>query len=422
MDRIHIRGGGRLEGEVTVAGAKNAALPIMAACLLTDRPCVIDNVPALMDIRTMGRLLGHLGAGWGADPWAGGGLTLTARDLVTDDAPYQLVKTMRASVLVLGPLLARQGRARVSYPGGCAIGPRPIDLHLKALEKMGVSIDLKDGYVHARADRLRGAEITFDKVTVTGTENIVMAATLAEGRTVIRNAAREPEVADLCRALAKMGARIEGAGQDEIAVDGVRTLDGFEHSVMPDRIEAGTYLAAAAITGSRVVLKRAPLGCLDAVTAKFREAGVRVEARGDELEVDARGARLSAVDLTTAPYPGFPTDMQAQFLAVMSLAEGTSVINETIFENRFMHVPELMRLGADVAVDGHRAVVRGVGGLRGAPLMATDLRASASLIVAGLAAQGETVVRRVYHLDRGYERLDQKLAGLGAEIWRERDE
>ncbi len=421
MDRIVVRGGLRLKGEVPISGAKNAALPIMAASLLTDKPCLLKGVPDLMDVRTMGRLLGHLGVVRSRDPWAET-LTLEARNLASTEAPYEMVKTMRASVLVLGPLIARERRARVSLPGGCAIGARPINLHLKALAEMGVDIDIRGGYVIAAAERLKGSEITFDRVTVTGTENLVMAACLAEGRTVLRNAAREPEVVDLCLALKGMGARIEGIGTDCLKVEGVERLNGFEHTIMPDRIETGTYIAAAAITASRLELVGAQPEALGAMTTKFREIGVDIKADGIRLIVDATSGPLKAADCETAPYPGFPTDMQAQFMAVMCLAKGTSVIRETIFENRFMHVQELNRLGADIRVEGHQAVVQGVDKLSGAPVMATDLRASACLILAGLAAESQTVVRRVYHIDRGYERIARKLSAVGAEIWRERDD
>ncbi len=395
----------------------------MAACLLTDQPCTLRNLPSLMDIETMGRLLGVMGVTRAAASLEGeeptGTLVIHAAELTSTEAPYDLVRTMRASVLVLGPLVARTGRARVSLPGGCAIGARPINLHLKGLEALGVDIELDEGYVNARAERLEGGDYTFDKVTVTGTENLVMAASLAEGRTVLRNCAREPEVVDLCRVLRSMGAVIEGDGTHTITIDGVERLSGFDHQIMPDRIEAGTWLAAAAATGSRLTLTRARPETMAAVIAKFKEAGADIEAGEDELTVDCTAGRLIAADCDTAPYPGFPTDMQAQFMAAMCLAEGASVITETIFENRFMHVPELARMGADIQVQGNRAVVKGVASLSGAPVMATDLRASASLIVAGLAAQGQTVIRRVYHLDRGYERIARKLSAVGADIRRE---
>jgi len=421
LDRIVIEGGRPLSGQIPISGAKNAALPILACCLLTDKPCRLSGLPDLMDIRTMVRLLGHMGVAIEPRPPTET-TSLDAAGLSRPEAPYELVKTMRASVLVLGPLVGRFHRARVSLPGGCAIGARPINLHLKALAQMGAAIELDGGYVVVNGGRLRGADITFDRVTVTGTENLIMAASLAEGRTVLRNAAREPEVLDLCRALSGMGARIQGAGSDEIIIEGVAELAGLEHRVMPDRIETGTYLAAAAVTGSRLTLTGAWPETLEAVTAKFKEAGVVIEAEADRLTVDGSSGRLRATDCQTAPFPGFPTDMQAQFMAAMCLAQGTSIITETIFENRFMHVSELNRLGADIQVEGSQAVVRGVRRLSGAPVMATDLRASASLVLAGLAAQGQTTVRRVYHLDRGYERICRKLAAVGARIRRERDE
>lgn len=420
MDLIKINGGKPLSGEIEISGAKNAALPIMAACLLTDQPVQLTGVPDLRDIDTMGRLLGQLGAAWGRDPFAGT-MDLQAAEIKSAEAHYKLVKTMRASVLVLGPLVARHGWARVSLPGGCAIGARPINLHLDALEKMGAQITLQGGYVHAACPKLQGADVFFDRVTVTGTENIVMAAALAQGRTIIRNAAREPEVTDLCRALISMGAVIEGLGTDVLTVDGVDSLGPLNYRIMPDRIETGTYLAAAAATKSKLTLTGCRPDSMDAVLDKFRDAGVKITAQGDRLLIDAANGPLQARDCRTRPYPGFPTDMQAQFMAAMCLARGTSVINETIFENRFMHVPELLRMGADIQVEGSRAVIKGAAGLSGAPVMATDLRASASLVVAGLAAEGETVIRRVYHLDRGYQRMEEKLSAVGADIWREKE-
>ena len=424
MDRIIIKGGQRLSGQVPISGAKNSALPIMAASLLTDQPCTLRGVPDLRDIKTMGRLLEILGvdrkpAGQGQPD---GSMTLQTSATDLCEAPYNQVKTMRASVLVLGPLVARRGWARVSLPGGCAIGARPINLHLKGLAQMGGRVELSGGYIFVQADRLKGAKITFERVSVTGTENLIMAAALAEGRSVLANAAQEPEVVDLCQALASMGARIEGAGTDRIVIEGVERLAGFDHRVMPDRIETGTYLIAAAITGSRLTLTGTRPQTLAAVSDKLGQAGVEISAEADRIVVDATNQPLAAVDCRTAPYPGFPTDMQAQFMALMCLARGTSVITETIFENRFMHVSELLRLGAKIQLDGRQAVVKGVGRLSGAPVMATDLRASASLIVAGLAAAGETVVRRVYHLDRGYEALERKLSAVGAIIRREKDE
>jgi len=422
VDKIVIQGGLPLSGRVPISGAKNAALPIMAAALLTDRPCTLRAVPGLMDVRTMARLLAHLGVEVEPEMARAETVQLKNGNLKRVEAPYELVKTMRASILVLGPLLARHRQARVSLPGGCAIGARPINLHLKGLEAMGAAITLVQGYVQADCQRLQGVDYTFDRVTVTGTENLIMAACLARGRTTLRNAAREPEVVDLCQALRAMGAEIQGDGTAVVEVQGREDLDGYDHRVMPDRIETGTYLAAAALTGSRLELTQARPHTLDAVAAKFKEAGVGIEAQGETLLVDGSGGRLEAVDCTTAPYPGFPTDMQAQLMAAMCLAQGTSVIKETIFENRFMHVQELARLGADILVDGNRAVVRGVDHLSGAPLMATDLRASACLVLAGLAARGETVVRRVYHLDRGYEGIVTKLSAVGARISREKDD
>ena len=422
MDRIVIKGGRGLRGEIPISGAKNACLPIMTASLLTDETCTLRGVPQLMDVRTMARLLAHLGVEVGPEMARAETVSLRDGNPATVEAPYELVKTMRASVLVLGPLVARHRKARVSLPGGCAIGARPINLHLKGLAAMGARIELEGGYVEASARRLEGTDFTFDQVTVTGTENLVMAAVLARGRTVLRNAAREPEVGDLCRTLLKMGARIEGLDTATLTIDGVDDLGGFDHRVMPDRIETGTYLAAAAITGSDLTLTGARPETLDAVTAKLREAGAKIETGPDRLRIRALGSPLRAVDCATAPYPGFPTDMQAQLMAALAVARGTSVIKESIFENRFMHVQELARLGADIRVDGNEAVVRGVDHLSGAPVMATDLRASACLIVAGLAARGETVIRRVYHLDRGYEKIVRKLSAAGAEIWREKDE
>lgn len=416
MDKIVIVGGTPLRGEVSISGAKNAALPILAATLLAPGRHQLTNVPNLADIRTAQKLLANLGARF--SPLAEG-LEVDTTELTGHEAPYDLVKTMRAAVLVLGPLVARLGRARVSLPGGCAIGARPIDLHLKGLQEMGVKISLQSGYVEASVKRLEGAQIVLDFPTVTGTENLLMAATLARGRTVIKNAAQEPEVADLARFLTAMGARIEGIGTDMLTIHGVKELRPAAYRIMPDRIEAGTYLAAIAITRGEGVIRQAPVEHMTAVLEKFTEAGVKIRVEKDTLRVKASGP-LTGVDVKTMPYPGFPTDMQAQFMAVMTLARGVSVITETIFEQRFMHVSELRRLGADIIVSGNQAVVRGVKSLQGAPVMATDLRASASLVLAGLGAQGTTEVHRVYHLDRGYERLEQKLAALGARIWREK--
>jgi len=419
MDKLRIRGGVPLEGEVYVSGAKNAALPIMCAALLTAEPLALGNVPQLMDVRTMAKLLRQMGVE--ASPLADGRMTLRAARITDPTAPYDLVKTMRASVLVLGALLARGGRARVSLPGGCAIGLRPVDQHVKGLQAMGAAITIEHGYMNAAArspDRgLHGARIVMDMVTVTGTENLLMAATLAEGTTLIENAAREPEVVDLARCLVAMGARIEGAGSDVIRVQGVRSLRGAEHTVMPDRIETGTYLAAAAATGGRIRLHGAAPETLDATLEKLREAGARIRINGSTVELEG-GERPRAVSVRTAPYPGFATDMQAQFMALAAIAQGSAVITETIFENRFMHALELQRLGADIAIQGNSAVVRGVERLQGASVMATDLRASAGLVVAGLVADGETIVERIYHLDRGYEALERKLSGLGARVAR----
>lgn len=416
MDKIVISGGIPLQGEVLISGAKNAALPILAATLLAPGSHTLTNIPNLADIRTAKKLLANLGAAFSDGPE---GLGVNTSELVSFEAPYDLVKTMRAAVLVLGPLVARLGQARVSLPGGCAIGARPINLHLKGLEEMGVKVTLAHGYVEASVKRLDGAEIILDFPTVTGTENLLMAATLARGRTVIKNAAQEPEVSDLARFLQAMGAKIEGIGTDVLTIQGVKELKPATYRVMSDRIEAGTYLAAAAITRGELTIRQAPVEHLTAVIDKFLEAGVRIKIEGDNLKVKP-GTQLSGVDVKTMPYPGFPTDMQAQFMATMALARGVSVITETIFEKRFMHVSELRRLGADIVVSGNQAVVRGAKSLQGAPVMATDLRASASLILAGLGAQGQTEVHRVYHLDRGYESIEQKLSALGAKIWREK--
>jgi len=414
LDKLKIRGGRRLEGEIRVSGAKNATLPILCAALLTERALTLSNVPRLMDVRTMSRLLAQMGVEVSDNSET---LELRAANVGNPEAPYELVKTMRASVLVLGPLLARCGRARVSLPGGCAIGSRPVDQHLKGLQAMGATIEVEHGYMEARAQRLRGARIVMDMVTVTGTENLMLAATLAEGTTLIENAAREPEVVDLARCLVAMGAKIEGAGGDVIRIDGVRSLGGAEHRVMPDRIETGTYLAAAAATGGDIRLVGARPDLLDAVLEKLRETGAHVETGEDWIALRTNGA-LNAVSVRTAPYPAFPTDMQAQFMALNSIARGTALMTETIFENRFMHVQELKRLGAEIEVEGNTAVVKGVPHLDGATVMATDLRASASLVIAGLVAQGETLVDRIYHLDRGYETLEAKLGALGARIER----
>ena len=428
MDKIVIEGGEPLKGEVTISGAKNAALPIMAATLLAPGEHCLINVPPLADIRTTKRLLGEMGVTFqegeappveaGGVPWEAPPLRVNTSSLSGWEASYDLVKTMRASVLVLGPLVARERQARVSMPGGCAIGARPINLHLKGLEAMGVKISLQQGYVEADARRLKGADILFETPTVTGTENLMMAATLAKGTTRIKNAAMEPEVGDLARFLVSMGARIEGIETDILTIYGVKELHPSTYTIMSDRIEAGTYLAAAAITKGEVTLVNAPISHLTAIMGKFTEAGVPLTVEPGRLMVHPGGS-LTGVDIRTLPYPGFPTDMQAQFMALMSLARGASVITETIFENRFMHVSELRRLGADINVSGNLAVVRGRRQLQGAPVMATDLRASASLVIAALAAQGMTEVLRVYHLDRGYANLVEKLSALGARIRRE---
>ncbi|HEY3595353.1 MAG TPA: UDP-N-acetylglucosamine 1-carboxyvinyltransferase [Polyangiaceae bacterium] len=415
MDVIKIRGGKRLAGTVDVSGAKNAALPILCATLLSDGASLLRNVPALRDIETTAALLRFLGRGCEV---AAPEVRVAAGSDVRPEAPYELVKQMRASVLVLGPLLARFGRAKVSLPGGCAIGARPIDQHLKGLEAMGATIRLVHGYVEAECPRLRGAEICFDLPTVTGTENLMMAAALAKGRTTLVNSAREPEVEELGRVLNKMGAHIEGAGTDVIRIEGRDELSPFDHAIIADRIEAGTFMVAAAATKGDVLIRHAPLEALEPVVMKLRLAGATVEREGDGVRV-AIDRRPRAVDITTAPHPGFPTDMQAQWMVLMCTAEGESVITETVFENRFMHVPELVRMGADISVRGNTAIVNGNPSLFAASVMATDLRASASLVIAGLiAAEGETEVRRVYHLDRGYERIEKKLAGLGADVVR----
>jgi UDP-N-acetylglucosamine 1-carboxyvinyltransferase len=415
VDKLVIDGGRPLRGAVRVSGAKNAALPLMAATLLADEPLVLGNVPNLVDVRTMGRILRHMGVevagGAGAD------LTLAAGRIARPEAPYDLVRTMRASVVVLGPLLARLGRARVSLPGGCAIGPRPINLHLSGLEKLGARIRLDQGYVEAEADRLRGARITFDIQTVTGTENLMMAATLAEGTTVLENAACEPEVEDLATLLNGMGAQVDGAGTRTITIQGTDRLHGATHRTIPDRIEAGTYAVAAAISGGEVTIHDCRPEHLKAVLAKIEEAGALVEYEPDRLRVSAP-ERLKAVDVRTQPFPGFATDMQAQLMALMAVAEGRSVIIESVFENRFMHANELSRMGANITISGNTAVLQGVRSLAGAPVMATDLRASACLVLAGLAARGTTTVTRIYHLDRGYERMETKLTALGADIRR----
>ncbi|WNK21403.1 UDP-N-acetylglucosamine 1-carboxyvinyltransferase [Halomonas piscis] len=417
MDKLIITGNGSVDGEVWASGAKNAALPILCASLLADGPVVIGNLPHLQDITTTLELLGRMGV----EPVMGEKLSIQLDgSQVTDcHAPYELVKKMRASILVLGPLLAHFGHADVSLPGGCAIGSRPVDLHIQGLEAMGAEIRVEGGYIRARVDgRLRGATIFFDTVTVTGTENLLMAATLAEGTTVLENAAREPEISDLAECLIRMGADIRGHGTDTITVEGVARLHGCEHDVMPDRIETGTFLVAAAMTGGRVKVTRTRADILEAVLAKLEEAGAEVACGADWISLDMHGRRPRAVNIRTAPYPAFPTDMQAQFVAMNAVAEGSSRVVETIFENRFMHVQELNRMGADIALEGNTALITGVESLSGAPVMATDLRASASLVIAAMMADGETQVDRIYHIDRGYECIEEKLQQLGARIRR----
>jgi UDP-N-acetylglucosamine 1-carboxyvinyltransferase len=427
MDRICIRGGRPLAGSIPISGAKNAALPLMAASLLTDEPLVLTNLPHLMDISTLATLLGQLGTeitmdGTAPDGQAGHVVRLRTPRIQNGTAPYDLVRKMRASVLVLGPLVARHGEARVSLPGGCAIGTRPIDLHLSGLEQLGAKIELDQGYVHARApDGLKGGRIVFPKVSVGATENLLMAASLAEGETVLVNAAREPEVTDLARCLIAMGAEIDGLGSDTLTIRGAPSLSGTTHAVIPDRIETGTYAMAAAITGGDVELTGAEPAIVTAMMETMGKAGVEFAATDGGIRVSRRNGPLVGTDVMTEPYPGFPTDLQAQFMALMCVAQGAAMITETIFENRFMHVPELMRMGANITVHSASVLVRGVPRLTGAPVMATDLRASVSLVLAGLAAEGETTLNRVYHLDRGYERLEEKLAACGADIERIRD-
>ena len=415
MEQLIIRGGKPLKGEVTISGSKNAALPIITASLLSPGVHQITNVPELRDVATMGRLIGHMG---GLTGYREGIITLDTGRLRTPEAPYEMVKTMRASVLVLGPLVARFGKARVSLPGGCAIGGRPIDQHIKGLEKMGAKITLESGYVIARARQLKGTKIYFDMATVTGTENIMMAATLAKGTTILENSAREPEVKDLADCLISMGAKIKGAGESVVEITGVDSLIPIaNYSVIPDRIETGTFMAIAGATGGDIVIKNCRINHLDAVVMKLKDAGLRFDETKKGLRVIGP-KRPQAGSITTLPYPGFPTDMQAQFMALMTIAGGTSIIHESIFENRFMHVAELRRMGADISIDGGTAAVKGVERLTGAPVMATDLRASASLIVAALCAKGESTIQRIYHLDRGYERIDDKLRKLGADVKR----
>ena len=423
MDKLVIEGGLALQGAVAISGAKNAALPLMCAALLTAEPLTLERLPRLNDVRTMEKLLAQMGVGVQGERagdsmgLAADRVTLSAAAIDWPLAPYEMVKTMRASILVLGPLLARCREARVSMPGGCGIGQRPVDQHIKGLVAMGAEIDLENGYISARCSRLAGTRFVFDVVTVTGTENLMMAATLATGTTVLENAAREPEIVDLAECLVAMGARITGAGADRIVIEGVPALHGATHRIMPDRIETGTFLAAVAASGGDALLRGARGETLEAVIDKLREAGAAIDADGDGLRV-RRAGPLHATSLRTSPYPGFPTDMQAQLMAVAACAEGTSVITETIFENRMMHVQELVRLGASIDVEGNTAVVKGVPRLAGATVMATDLRASACLVIAGLMAEGTTTIDRIYHLDRGYERIEEKLSGLGARITR----
>ena len=417
MDYFQIRGGTPLQGRIPISGAKNAALPILAATLLTDKVSTLSNVPHLNDITTMVELLGALGADVSMDESMA--LKVSAAQLNNQRAPYALVKTMRASILVMGPLLARFGRAEVSFPGGCAIGSRPVDLHLKGFEAMGAHIDVRDGYIVATTDNgLKGCDFTFDTVTVGGTENLLMAAVLAEGRTVLRNAAREPEITDLVAFLRGMGADIEGDDTSTLAISGVSQLGASHYSIMPDRIEAGTFLVAAAATRGCITVENASAEHLGIVLKKLRDAGVNIVVEGDSITADMTEGQLTAVDLTTAPYPGFPTDMQAQFTAMNVVAEGVGRITETIFENRLMQAHEMSRMGANITVDGHSVIIRGKSSIDGAPVMASDLRASASLVIAGLAAKGETHVDRIYHIDRGYERIEEKLQAVGADIVR----
>ena len=416
MDKLEVIGGARLSGEVRISGAKNAALPILAASLLAEEPVVLENVPSLNDVTTTVRLLRRIGLD--IDFNGHSRIGVSPSKIERFEAPYDLVKTMRASVLVLGPLLGRYGRADVSLPGGCAIGARPVNLHVAGLRALGADIGIENGNIRARASRLRGARIVLDTVTVTGTENLMMAAALARGESVIENAAREPEIVDLAEFLVRLGAVIEGAGTNTIHIQGVDNLGGARHTVLPDRIESGTYLVAGAITGGRIRINRTRPNHLDAVVAKLVEAGAFIRSGADWIALDMQGERPRAVDLRTSPYPGFPTDMQAQFCALNAIATGAGVITETVFENRFTHALELQRMGADLSVEGNTVISRGVADLTGAPVMATDLRASASLVLAGLAASGRTVIDRIYHIDRGYERIEEKLSQLGGRIRR----
>ncbi len=416
MNKLMINGGVTLNGDVRISGAKNAVLPILAATLLAEGPATIENVPHLHDVTTTVELLGCMGVTVSIDEKLS--VEVDCSSIENYTAPYHLVKTMRSSILVLGPLLARYGVAEVSLPGGCAIGSRPVDLHIKGLRDMGAEIEVSNGYIHAKASRLKGARLVMDIVTVTGTENLMMAAALADGTTIIENAAREPEVVDLADFINAMGGKVSGAGTDTITIEGVEKLTGTRYRVLPDRIETGTYLVAAAITGGSIMVKDTAPHLLDAVTEKLREAGAKIETGKDWISLDMEGRRPKAVSVRTAPYPAFPTDMQAQFVALNSIAEGTATVVETVFENRFMHVQELKRMGADIEIEGNAAIIRGVKGLTGAPVMATDLRASASLIIAALVATGETEVQRIYHIDRGYENIEEKLSLLGAKIRR----
>jgi len=416
MNKLMINGGVRLKGEIRISGAKNAVLPILAATLLADGPATIENVPHLHDVTTTVELLGCMGVMVSIDEKLS--VEVDSSTIKNYTAPYHLVKTMRSSILVLGPLLARFGEAEVSLPGGCAIGSRPVDLHIKGLQDMGAEIDVSNGYIHAKAKRLKGARLVMDIVTVTGTENLMMAAALADGTTILENAAREPEVVDLANFIIAMGGKISGAGTDTIVIEGVEKLHGTRYRVLPDRIETGTYLVAAAITGGSIKVKDTAPRLLDAVIEKLREAGAKIEVGDDWISLDMEGRRPKAVSIRTAPYPAFPTDMQAQFVALNTIAEGTATVVETVFENRFMHVQELKRMGADIEIEGNTAIIRGTDKLTSAPVMATDLRASASLIIAGLVASGETEVQRIYHIDRGYENIEEKLSLLGAKIRR----
>ena len=416
MDKLVITGSPPLQGEVRISGAKNAALPIIASTLLADGPMRVSNVPHLQDVTTTIGLLGRMGVGITIDERMG--IEIDTTSIKSFSAPYELVKVMRASILVLGPLLSKYGEAEVSLPGGCAIGSRPVNLHIDGLRAMGAEISVERGYIEARAKRLRGTRLVMDMITVTGTENLMMAATLAEGETLIENAAREPEVVDLANCLNKMGARISGAGSDTIRIEGVENLKATDYKVMPDRIETGTFLVAAAVSRGRIKVRDTDPGLLDAVLAKLREAGASIETGEDWIELDMQGRRPKAVNLHTAPYPAFPTDMQAQFTVLNAIAEGAGVITENVFENRFMHVQEMQRMGANITLEGNTAICNGVEKLMGAPVMATDLRASASLVLAGLIAEGETIVDRIYHIDRGYQNIEEKLAGLGGMIRR----